>query len=67
MLHLLVTIKSPTFIEPIFYANLWISIEKIKMEISCFKMFGVLNFHGLNMWWMNNERCMMLYARSIPK
>jgi hypothetical protein len=67
MLHLLVTTKPPTFIESLFYANIWISIEETKMETSCFKMFGVLNLCGLNMWWMNNGRCIMLGARSIPK
>jgi len=36
-------------------------------KIGCFKMYGMLNFHGLNLWWMNKGRCIKqgLYQNKV--
>jgi hypothetical protein len=42
--------------------------EKMIMnKIGCFKMFGMLNFHGLSLWWKNKGSCIKLDAKFVPK
>jgi hypothetical protein len=36
-------------------------------KIRVFKMFGMLNYQGPNLWWMNKEECIKSNEKFVPK